>query len=175
MTSEIEPMKHRIRAAAIIVDGDSILLVKEESNHPHDGRFWWIPPGGGVEGDESLEECARRETLEETGLSVELGNIAYIREFLEPGYHHCEIFFLATSYSGNVITGTNPEFGMLDTAHYIKDVRFVHRSELLGMQIAPDVLKTSFWDDLADGFPSTRYLGVTKSGYLQHLEALAET
>ena len=43
-------MKHRIRAAAIIVDGDSILLVKEETNHPHDGRFWWIPPGGGVEG-----------------------------------------------------------------------------------------------------------------------------
>ena len=103
-------VKHRIRAAAIIVDGDSILLVKEETNHPQDGRFWWIPPGGGVEGDESLEECARRETLEETGLSVDLGNIAYIRQFLEPGYHHCEIFFLATSFSGSVVTGTNPEF-----------------------------------------------------------------
>ena len=65
-------------------------------------------------------------------------------------------FFLATSYLGNVVTGTNPEFGMLDTAHDIKDVRFVHRSQIEGIcQVAPDVLKTSFWDDLADGFPST--------------------
>ena len=42
-----------------------------------------------IEGDESLEECARRETLEETGLSVEIGDIVYVRDFLEPGYHHC--------------------------------------------------------------------------------------
>ena len=28
MASEIEPMKHRIRAAAIVVEADSMLLVK---------------------------------------------------------------------------------------------------------------------------------------------------
>jgi 8-oxo-dGTP diphosphatase len=168
-------VKHRIRAAAIIVEGDSILLVKEKSNHPNDELYLWIPPGGGVEGAESLEECVKRETLEETGLSVELGDIAYVRDFLEPGYHHCEIFFLATSYSGSVITGTNPEFGMLDTAHEIKDVRFVHRSEMQDMPISPDVLKTGFWEDWDSGFPSTRYLGVRKSAHLQHLERLAGT
>ena len=78
-------MKHRIRAAAIVVEGDSMLLVKHQGHGPEDGYVWWVPPGGGVEGEESLEECARRETLEETGLSVELGNIVYVREFLEPG------------------------------------------------------------------------------------------
>ena len=31
--------------------------------------------------------------------------------------------------------------------------------------ISPDVLKTTFWDDLADGFPTTRYLPVRKSRY----------
>ena len=168
-------MKHRVRAAAIIVEGDSVLLVKHHGHGPEVGYVWWVPPGGGVEGEESLKECARRETLEETGLSVELGNIAYIREFVEPGYHHFEMFFLATSYSGSVVTGENPDVGVLDTAHAIDDVRFVRRSEMQMMNITPDVLKTTFWDDLADGFPTTRYLGVEKSSYLEHLEELAET
>ena len=156
-------MNHRVRAAAIVVEGDSILLVKHHGHGPEDGYVWWVPPGGGVEGEESLEECTRRETLEETGLSVELGNIAYIREFIEPGYHHYEIFFLATSYSGSVVTGENPDVGVLDTAHAIDDVRFVHRSEMQGMNVTPEELKTRFWDDLAAGFPTTRYLEVERS------------
>ena len=155
-------MKHRIRAAAIVVKGDSILLVKHHGHGTEEGYVWWVPPGGGVEGEESLAECARRETLEETGLSVELGNIAYIREFIEPEYHHCEIFFLAASYSGSVVTGENPDVGVLDTAHAIEDVRFVHRDEMTGMNITPDELKTTFWDDLAEGFPHTRYLEVER-------------
>ncbi|MCY4530306.1 MAG: NUDIX domain-containing protein [Chloroflexi bacterium] len=168
-------MKHRIRAAVIIVHGDSLLLVKEESSHPDDGLIWWVPPGGGVEGEESLMECARRETLEETGLSVELGDIVYVRDFLEPGYRHCEMFFLAASFSGSVLTGKDLESGMLDSAHEIREAQFVRRDEMQEMPVSPDVLKTTFWDDLADGFPSTRYLGVEKSSYLEHLEELAET
>ena len=144
MASEIEPMKHRIRAAAIVVEGDSMLLVKHQGHGPEDGYVWWVPPGGGVEGEESLEECARRETLEETGLSVELGQIAYVREYLEPDYHHCEIFFLATSYSGSVVTGENPDVGILDTAHAIEDVRFIHRSEMQGMTISPTCSRRRF-------------------------------
>ena len=155
-------MKHRIRAAAIVVKGDSILLVKHHGHGTEEGYVWWVPPGPGVEGEESLVECARRETLEETGLSVELGNIAYIREFIEPEYHHCEIFFLAASYSGSVVTGENPDVGVLDTAHAIEDVRFVHRDEMTGMNITPDELKTTFWDDLTEGFPHTRYLEVER-------------
>ena len=101
---------------------------------------------------ESLVECARRETLEETGLSVELGGIAYIREFVEPGYHHCEVFFMATSYSGTLATGSNPGAGIFDVDHMIKEVRFVRRDEMADMTIFPEELKTMFWDDLAERF-----------------------
>ena len=66
-------MQHRIRAAAIVVQGDSVLLVQHQHNDLQGGRPWWVPPGGGVEGEESLMDCAQREVLEETGLSVELG------------------------------------------------------------------------------------------------------
>lgn len=71
-------MRHRIRAAVLVVEGDSVLLVQHQHDELHGGESCWIPPGGGVDGEESLVECARRETLEETGLSVELGRIAYI-------------------------------------------------------------------------------------------------
>lgn len=40
-------MRHRIRAAALIVKDDSILLVQHV--HPDTGELWWVPPGGGVE------------------------------------------------------------------------------------------------------------------------------
>lgn len=37
----------------------------------------WEPPGGAVEGDDSLEETALKEAAEETGLDVELTDLLY--------------------------------------------------------------------------------------------------
>ena len=110
-------------------------------------------------------ECARRETMEETGVSVELGKIAYVCESVEPDYHHCEVFFLAASYSGRVVTGQNPGVGSDDTAHTILDARFVSRREMRELTIYPSEIKTTFWDDLAAGFPETKYLGLRNLCY----------
>ena len=166
-------MRHRIRAAAIVVEGDSVLLVQHQHDELHGGLPWWEPPGGGVEGEESLTECAQRETLEETGLSVELGRIAYVRDLVGPDYHHCEVFFVATSHSGTPMVGTNP--GAFDVDHIIKDARFVPRSEMAEMTIYPEEIKTTFWDDLANTFSVTRYLGVHKSEGKTYLDPQAET
>lgn len=163
-------MQHRIRAAAIVVEDDSVLLVQHQHDEISGGASWWVPPGGGVERDESLVECALRETLEETGLSVEIGRLAYVREFVEPGYHHCEVFFVATSYSGNLVIGSNPENSNLAFVHLIKDARFVRRDEMDGMTIYPEEIKTTFWDDLAKGVSGTRYLGVQRSETRTHLD-----
>ena len=80
-----------------------MLLVQHQDDDSFGGEPWWVTPGGGVEGEESLTECARRETLEETGLSVELGRIAYVAVFVEPGWYHCEVYFVADSYSGTLV------------------------------------------------------------------------
>jgi ADP-ribose pyrophosphatase YjhB (NUDIX family) len=45
-----------------------LLLVQEGKEHVH-GR--WDFPGGGLEHDESVKECAEREVKEETGFEVE--------------------------------------------------------------------------------------------------------
>ena len=74
-------MDHRIRSAALIVEGDAMLLVKHKP--PSTREEWWVPPGGGLQTSKSLYQCAHRETFEETGLSVNLGDIVYIREFTD--------------------------------------------------------------------------------------------
>jgi ADP-ribose pyrophosphatase YjhB (NUDIX family) len=54
---------------AIIFEGASVLLV-ERAGEPLKG--WWSIPGGLLETGEKLEDAVRRETLEETGLRVEI-------------------------------------------------------------------------------------------------------
>ena len=63
-------MRHRIRAAGILVDQDRILMVNEND----DGRSYWVPPGGGFEAqDGNTRNTVKREVWEETGLSVVCG------------------------------------------------------------------------------------------------------
>ena len=58
-------MRHRIRAAGILVDQDRILMVNEND----DGRSYWVPPGGGFETqDGNTRNTVKREVWEETGL-----------------------------------------------------------------------------------------------------------
>jgi len=44
-----------------------MLFGKRISDHAHGV---WCRPGGKLDGGESWEECARRETIEETGLRI---------------------------------------------------------------------------------------------------------
>ena len=71
-------MKNRIRSAAIIIDKNKVLLVKHVN--PVTKEEFWVPPGGGIEShDENIFECAKRETHEETGLTIEVEKIIYLR------------------------------------------------------------------------------------------------
>ncbi len=152
------PYQHRIRSAVIVVEGDSILLVRHRTART--GQEWWVPPGGGVNGTESVFDCARREVFEETGLSVELGDIVYVREFIEldPSTHHLELFIIAKSYYGNITTA-NLVPGDRD-AEIIQEARFVPRAEMTSITVYPEILKDRFWDDLERGFSVADYLGV---------------
>jgi ADP-ribose pyrophosphatase YjhB (NUDIX family) len=47
------------------------------------GRGWWAQPGGFLEIDETVTEAAIRETLEETGLIVEPGEVVGLYSRLE--------------------------------------------------------------------------------------------
>ena len=57
----------QVGLAVIIAQAERVLMLKRKGAH---GEGTWAPPGGHLEFGESLEECAMRETLEETGVVV---------------------------------------------------------------------------------------------------------
>ena len=154
-------MRHRIRAAALMCDGERLLLVEHRSRIT--GNLWWIPPGGGVEpADASIFDCAAREVFEETGLSVSFSRIAYVREFLEAprGIRHLELFLLATGWSGDVSLAQLPAAG--PDEDIVLQAAWLTREDLQNRKVYPAELYDQFWADFSTGFPQTRYLGVDR-------------
>ena len=70
----------KIAAGILIVREDRVLLVKR-AIEPGYGR--WTFPGGHVDRGETLEEAALRETLEECGVTADLGDL--LGAFSYPG------------------------------------------------------------------------------------------
>jgi ADP-ribose pyrophosphatase YjhB (NUDIX family) len=84
-------------SCVVINKKDEVLLVLRE-----DFRIWALP-GGGLEPDETWEQAAVRETLEETGYEVEI--LQYVGEYWRPqmseGQGDLKRVFLAQVTGGN--------------------------------------------------------------------------
>ena len=63
------PSRPVVGVGAVVLDEDRVLLVRR-GQEPQKGL--WSIPGGGLELGETLEEGARREAREETGLDVRI-------------------------------------------------------------------------------------------------------
>jgi ADP-ribose pyrophosphatase YjhB (NUDIX family) len=72
-----------IRTRVIVLHHGCVLMIRPDGSGPEAA---WTLPGGGLNPHESLAECARRETLEETGIPVRVGRIAFLREWIVPKY-----------------------------------------------------------------------------------------
>lgn len=98
-------------ARVVLLDAQEriLLLHGHEPDDPADD--WWFTPGGGLEGDETREEAALRELVEETGITeVDLGPVLWRRRcsfpFAGRRWDQDEWYFLArTTQTGTVAAG----------------------------------------------------------------------
>jgi 8-oxo-dGTP diphosphatase len=84
----------KIGVNVLVFNGDLLLLgLRRRSGR--DGM--WCPPGGHLHWQESVSSCARREVLEETGLSVrDLRCVGLTNDTNSgDGRHYLSLFFVA--------------------------------------------------------------------------------
>ena len=114
-----------VRCSAIVFREDAVLLV----HRLRDGADDWVLPGGTPRPSESMAACARRETLEETGLAIDPSRVAFVLEALGPEDHRrtVDLVFLAT---GDV--RGEPDAGEPDL-----EARFVPLVLLPGLDVRP--------------------------------------
>jgi len=118
-----------IGVGAIIVEEGRVLLVKR--GHPPLAGEWSIP-GGVLEIGELLREAAAREANEETGLTVEPGEILGVFDRLirtgdRVQYHYVLIDFLCKRLQGELKPGSDAD-----------EVRWFKAEELPSLNLAPD-------------------------------------
>ena len=90
---------------ALILFGEGIVLIRRE-NPPYQG--FYALPGGFVELGETVEEAARREAKEETGLDITLLKLVgvYSKPDRDPRGHVVSISYLAWG-KGELVAGSD--------------------------------------------------------------------
>jgi len=132
-----------VGVGAIIIEESRVLLVKRA--HPPLQAAWSIP-GGVLEVGELVREAAIREAREETGLTVEPGELlgVYDRVVRDADkrvqYHYVLIDFLCRRVAGELAAAS-------DAA----EVRWCKRKELAALELAEDTL-----DVIQKGFARSR-------------------
>ncbi len=131
-----------VRTRVIVIHDGAMLLLPPGTN----SEAAWSPPGGGMERDESLAECAAREVLEETGIAVDIGRVAFLREWVAPRYctnpedpggagefgFGMEVFFYATRAASGDVPRAQCEWD----AHWVK------LEDVPGLALWPNELKS---------------------------------
>jgi 8-oxo-dGTP diphosphatase len=91
----------KVGVGVIIKHNNQILLGRRINAH---GNNSWAPPGGHLEFFESPEECAQREALEETGLTIKnVRSILFTNDlYTKENKHYITLFMLADFDSGEL-------------------------------------------------------------------------
>ncbi len=130
----------RNRVCGICLQNDKILLIKHEPNFKM--PYFWLPPGGGVELNETLENALKREFFEETGLNISVNKLLFVNQFIHFPIHALEFFFHVEIIDGTLKLGYDPEYET--DKQIIKAIQFMSFQEL--SQIPQKYIHNLFWN-----------------------------
>ncbi len=94
-----EEKRPKVGVSVLVFKNNKVLLGKRKGSH---GEGEYASPGGHLEFGESIEDCARRECLEEAGIKIK--NIKFLRlaNLRKYGKHYADIGLTAEWDSGDV-------------------------------------------------------------------------
>ena len=152
--------KIRVSSRAIVIEGDHLLLTEFG-----DGQYYNFT-GGGIEEGETAKQAVIREVLEESGLTVEVGELVFSLEY-EPASseysygkdHHISFFFRCyVDKSAPAQAPSNPDCDP-DDATITSTVKWVPIAELKNITMVPAIAEPllryiesgmfspSFWEE----------------------------
>ncbi|MEN8235603.1 MAG: NUDIX hydrolase [Actinomycetota bacterium] len=112
---------------AVVIEGGRLLLIRRARGAYADH---WAVPGGRQHHGETMREAAARETLEETGLVVTIGDPVWVGDIIDeaepPAYHYTVVDFAAKLVGGELTAGDDAAAA-----------RWVPFSEIRDLQLTP--------------------------------------
>jgi len=96
-----------VGVAVIVIKNGNVLLGKRKNSH---GSGTWQFPGGHLEFNETIENCAQREVLEETGIIIKNLRLGpYTNDIFEKENKHYITVFAIAEYDSGVLELKEPE------------------------------------------------------------------
>ena len=147
----MEKQKIRVRLAGIVPIGDGFAFMHRVGVQNHPIGEYYTFPGGGQEGEETLEEGTIREIKEEFGIEVEI--IEKLYEMENPNKETKEYFFLCKYIGGIFGTGEGPEFSgdpkYIHRGKYLPEI--IARKDVENITLLPFEIRDKFIEDIKNG------------------------
>ncbi len=109
---------------AVVIEDGRLLLIRRGRGAYADH---WAVPGGRQRRGETMQEAAVRETQEETGLIVEVGDVVWAGDILDeaipPAYHYTVVDFAASRVGGTLRAGDDAAEARWVSLADIRDLR----------------------------------------------------
>ena len=128
----------RKRTRAIIYFGDKIATMYREKND----RIFYTFPGGGMEENESEEECVVREVMEEFGMTIKPLKKVYTYE----NQISIEHFYICEWISGEFGSGEGEEY-QSDRNNGVYIPKLVNVSDIPSLPLMPPEVAKAFYED----------------------------